>query len=153
MKTAILCLCVVSLLGCSSSSDSNQTETSANSTTTEPVEASAQDQTETVAQQTAPAEPPEESTPKVIVIDVRSKEEWDTGHVEQAVHIPHTEIVDRISDVTDDKDTKIVVYCKVGGRAGIAKTALEEIGFTNVENGGGFDDVKERFKPESGQPE
>lgn len=80
-----------------------------------------------------------------IVIDVRSKEEWDTGHVETAVHIPHTEIADRIGEVTEDKDAKIVVYCKVGGRAGIAKESLEGLGFTNVENGGGFDDVKDRF--------
>lgn len=81
-----------------------------------------------------------------IVIDVRSQKEWDGGHVEKAVHIPHTEIVERISEVTNDKDAKIVVYCAVGGRAGKAKTALEGIGFTNVENGGGYDDVKDRFK-------
>ena len=84
--------------------------------------------------------------PKVFVIDVRSKEEWDTGHVEQAFHIPHTEIGERIGEVTDDKDAKIVVYCRVGGRAGRAKATLEELGFENVENAGGFNDVKDRFK-------
>ncbi len=83
---------------------------------------------------------------KVIVIDVRSKAEWDTGHVEQAIHIPHTEIGERISEFTDDKSGKIVVYCQVGGRAKIAKEELEKLGFTNVENGGGLDDVKGRFK-------
>lgn len=83
---------------------------------------------------------------KVFVIDVRSKSEWDGGHVEQAVHIPHTEIGTRISEVTDDKGAKIVLYCAVGGRAGKAKGTLEDLGFTNVENGGGYDDVKDRFK-------
>ena len=82
----------------------------------------------------------------VIVIDVRSKDEWDSGHIEQAIHIPHTEIGNRIGEVTDDKDSKIVVYCAVGGRAGRAKTKLEELGFTNVENAGGYDDVKDRFE-------
>ena len=80
-----------------------------------------------------------------IVIDVRTRKEWDAGHVTKAVHIPHTEIASRIGEVTDDKNAKIVLYCRVGGRAGKAKTALEDLGFTNVENGGGFDDIKDRF--------
>ena len=80
------------------------------------------------------------------VIDVRSQKEWDSGHIEQAVHIPHTEIADRIAEVTDDKNAKIVLYCAVGGRAGTAKAELEELGFTNVENGGGFDDMQKRYK-------
>lgn len=82
----------------------------------------------------------------VFVIDVRTQREWDAGHVSQAVHIPHTEISDRISEVTEDKAAKIVLYCAVGGRAGIAKTKLEELGYTNIENAGGYDDVKERFE-------
>ena len=91
------------------------------------------------------AESAENSTSPVHVIDVRSKREWDAGHVMQAIHIPHTEIADRISEVTTDKNAKIVLYCAVGGRAGTAKSKLEELGFTNVENAGGYDDVKDRF--------
>lgn len=95
------------------------------------------------------AAPSAESTPEnaeeTIVIDVRSKSEWDSGHVERAFHIPHTEIAERISEVTSDKDAKIVLYCAVGGRAGKAKTTLENLGFTNVENAGGYDDVKDRY--------
>lgn len=89
---------------------------------------------------------PADSDADVFVIDVRTEDEWNSGHVEQAAHIPHTEIAGRISEVTTDKDAKIVVYCAVGGRAGKAKDALEQLGYTNVENGGGYDDVKERFK-------
>ncbi|QDS91956.1 Thiosulfate sulfurtransferase PspE precursor [Roseimaritima multifibrata] len=80
----------------------------------------------------------------VYIVDVRSQEEWDGGHIEQAVHIPHTEIADRIGEVTSDKDAKIIFYCAAGGRAGKAKDTLEDLGFTNVENGGGIDDMKER---------
>lgn len=92
------------------------------------------------------AKPQKPAKPAVYVIDVRSKDEWDTGHVESATHIPHTEIGERISAVTTDKSAKIVLYCAVGGRAGRAKTKLEELGYTNVENAGGYDDVKDRFK-------
>lgn len=80
------------------------------------------------------------------IIDVRSKKEWDGGHVESAFHIPHTEIVNRIGEITGDKNAKIILYCAVGGRAGQAKKALEGAGFTSVENGGGYDDMKKRSK-------
>lgn len=44
------------------------------------------------------------------LIDVRSQKEWDEGHLETAVHIPHTEIVEGIKKVTDDKSAKIYFY-------------------------------------------
>ena len=87
-----------------------------------------------------------DSETDVLIIDVRSKSEWDAGHLAQAVHIPHTEIADRIGELTAHKDATIVLYCAVGGRAGKAKQALEQLGFTNVENGGGYDDVRARFE-------
>ena len=66
--------------------------------------------------ETAPEPEPEPETvtsseaPKEFLIDVRSQEEWDSGHLNQAVHIPHTEITDRIAEVTDNKDAKLVLY-------------------------------------------
>ena len=80
----------------------------------------------------------------VLIIDVRSSAEWDAGHHRQAVHIPHNEIAARIGDVTSDKSARIVLYCAAGHRAGLAKDELEQLGFTNVENGGGYEDVKLR---------
>ncbi|MCO8123118.1 rhodanese-like domain-containing protein [Stieleria sp. TO1_6] len=131
MRYAFLFLSASLLLGCSSEPTTNLTETDSATST------------ETIDPQTASG-PVSESD--AIVIDVRSQEEWDDGHVEQAVHIPHTEIADRIGEVTDDKNAKIVVYCAVGGRAGKAKTKLEELGFTNVENAGGYDDIKQQYE-------
>lgn len=95
----------------------------------------------------SPAQVATEEDPgtKPIVIDVRSAAEWDTGHLASAVNIPHTEIADRIGEVTNDKDAQIVVHCRSGGRSEAAKKALEELGFTNVENVGGYDDAKARF--------
>jgi len=74
-------------------------------------------------------------------IDVRTQEEWDSGHLEEAVHIPHEQIAARISEVTANKDATIHLYCRSGGRAGRAKSALEELGFTNVTNDGGYEDI------------
>ncbi len=85
------------------------------------------------------------SAPQVLIIDVRSKEEWETGHLSQAIHIPHAEIGEKIGEHASDKSTEIVLYSKSGGRAGIAKDALQELGYTNVENAGGYEDILARY--------
>ena len=82
------------------------------------------------------------------IIDVRSDSEFAGGHIKDAHHIPHTEIGDRIGEVTDDKKAKIIVYCAAGVRSGKAKVTLESIGFTNVENGGGYDDMQTLYPTE-----
>jgi phage shock protein E len=83
---------------------------------------------------------------KPLIIDVRSQGEWDGGHLKQAIHIPHTEIADRIAEHTKDKNRQIILYCKSGGRAGRAASALKDLGYTQVENAGGYDDIKQRFE-------
>jgi phage shock protein E len=45
-----------------------------------------------------------------IIIDVRSKEEWDAGHLEDAIFLPHEDIADKIAGVTEDKSAKLVLY-------------------------------------------
>ena len=51
-----------------------------------------------------------EAASKEFIIDVRSQEEWDSGHLRDAVWIPHTEITERIGEVTEDKSAKLVLY-------------------------------------------
>lgn len=88
-----------------------------------------------------------EKEPQEIWIDVRTQQEWDTGHLKDAHLIPHEQIAARISEVTEDKDAVIHLYCRSGGRAGRAKTVLEEMGFTQVLNDGGYEDLKAAGKP------
>lgn len=76
-----------------------------------------------------------------IWVDVRTQEEWDSGHLEEAIHIPHEQIVARIEEITSNKDATIHLYCRSGGRAGRAKSALEALGFNNVVNAGGYEDI------------
>jgi phage shock protein E len=71
-------------------------------------------------------------------IDVRSAEEYQSGHVNAAVNIPYTEIGTRIGEVTEDKDAVIYVYCRSGRRSGIARETLLELGYNNVINLGGL---------------
>lgn len=77
-----------------------------------------------------------------VVIDVRTKKEFDRGHLKNAVNIPHTEIKEKIKSHVVDKNRKVVVYCRSGRRSGIAKDILDEMGYRNVINGGGYKKLK-----------
>ncbi len=77
-------------------------------------------------------------------IDVRTPEEYAEGHVAGAKNIPHDTIAERIAEVTTDKNATIHVYCKSGRRAEKARETLLELGYKNVTNHGGYEDVKDR---------
>lgn len=80
---------------------------------------------------------------KVVWIDVRTTEEFNSGHIEGALHIPYEKIGQEISKHVKDKNAEIKVYCKVGGRAGIAKKTLDKMGYKNVTNAGGYKKIME----------
>lgn len=80
------------------------------------------------------------------VIDVRSKQEFESGHYPNALNIPHDQIANRLGELGADKTKPIIVYCLAGGRAGIAKKVLKENGFTTVLNAGGYSQIKD-LKP------
>ena len=80
--------------------------------------------------------------PKTVWIDVRSLDEYNENHISNTEHIPHTEIVAQISDLDLDKSAPIKLFCRSGVRAGLALTALQDLGYTNVENVGGISDAR-----------
>lgn len=73
------------------------------------------------------------------LVDVRSQAEFDAGHLEGALLIPHTDVAARLSEFGSDKSRPIVLYCRSGNRAGIAEKVLAANGFTNIHNAGGYD--------------
>ena len=74
-------------------------------------------------------------------IDVRTPGEYARGHVDKAVNIPYQDIGKRITEITNNKDQKIIVYCASGHRAGIARETLLKQGYTDVTNAGGYRDI------------
>ena len=72
------------------------------------------------------------------ILDVRTQEEYDEGHVPRAVLIPDTEIKAKAEEVLTDKDQLILVYCRSGRRRKIAAEALVELGYTNIKEYGGI---------------
>ena len=83
---------------------------------------------------------------KPIYIDVRSNDEWAEGHVAGATHFELSRLqAGELPDIP--KDSEILVYCKLGKRAGMAKDILDNAGFSNVTNAIGFDDLKAKGVP------
>ena len=80
-----------------------------------------------------------------LLIDVRSVEEFNAGHLAGAVNIPHTEIAEKISGVAKDKSTPLYLYCRSGRRVGVAIEALEKLGYKNTHNLGGLEDARKKF--------
>ena len=77
-------------------------------------------------------------------IDVRSPEEYATGHLDGALNLPHDSIGKHIAAEVPDKDAEIHLYCRSGRRSGIAKDTLERMGYTRVRNEGGYAALKDR---------
>jgi phage shock protein E len=74
-----------------------------------------------------------------LVIDVRSTEEYASGHLEGALHIPWDQTDALMEAIGADRDRKVVMYCGSGKRVGRAITALEAEGYTGLYNATGLD--------------
>jgi rhodanese-related sulfurtransferase len=66
------------------------------------------------------------------VLDVRTPEEFVTGHVPGAVNIPHEQIATRLAEVPKDKD--VVLYCRSGRRAAMAGQVLAQNGYGRLQH-------------------
>ena len=64
--------------------------------------------------------------------DVRSPEEYASGHVPGAINIPYDQIASRMAEVPKDQD--VVLYCKSGRRAGIAAEVLAGQGYERLQH-------------------
>ena len=75
-----------------------------------------------------------------IILDARTQEEYDEGHIPGAIVISHEEITEKAEEVLTDKDQLILVYCRSGRRSKLAAEALVELGYTNIKEFGGIID-------------
>ena len=79
-----------------------------------------------------------DSGDKIIILDVRTEEEYNTGHIPNAILIPNETITDRMPDLLPDHDAEILIYCRSGNRSAQAVRKLIQIGYTNVYDFGGI---------------
>ena len=87
----------------------------------------------------------------VSVLDVREPVEWQHGRIEEALHIPLTQLPDRLAELPDDQ--QLLVVCKVGGRSSQATAFLREKGFEAVNLAGGMIDWADAGRPMVGDGE
>ena len=69
---------------------------------------------------------------EVIVLDVRSVDEYNQGHIENAINIPYEEIDDKIDNIIMYKNKKILLYCRTHNRSRIALETLKKHDFKNI---------------------
>lgn len=74
----------------------------------------------------------EQKDTSMVILDVRTPEEFAAGHVPGAINIPYAHLPVRISEIADAADKDIVVYCEVGVRAEEGAARLRESGFTRL---------------------
>ena len=69
-----------------------------------------------------------------ILIDVRSPQEYNEGHLDNSILLQEYEILKKIEDIIPNKNTKIILYCSSGTRSKKAQEELEKMGYKNIYN-------------------
>ena len=77
---------------------------------------------------------------EVVVVDVRTREEYDGGHIENAVLVPNESIGSEMPETLPDKEATLLVYCRSGRRSKDAAQKLLALGYQNVYDFGGVID-------------
>ena len=75
-----------------------------------------------------------------VILDTRTQEEYDTGHIPGAILIPYDEVKEKAEAQLTDKDQLILVYCRSGRRSKLAAEDLVALGYTNIKEFGGIID-------------
>ena len=78
-----------------------------------------------------------QSTSGAVLLDVRTPEEYRSGHIPGSKNIP-LQTIDKVGSVAENKDTALYVYCQSGARSRQAAGMLKQMGYTNVNNIGGI---------------
>lgn len=73
-----------------------------------------------------------------IILDVRTQEEFGSGHITGAICIPNETIIDAEPSELPDKNQLILVYCRSGNRSKQASQKLADMGYTNIQEFGGI---------------
>ena len=69
---------------------------------------------------------------KPVLLDVRTQSEYNDGHIQNAINIPHDQILKEPQLVSAYKDSQVVVFCRSGVRAGKVIEMLEGLGFKEI---------------------
>ena len=92
----------------------------------------------------APARQSQAAPAAPVIVDVRTQQEYDAGHIKGAILIPYDQMEQRWQELKQYQQQPVLLYCRSGRRSGIALDVLRSKGFTQLENGGGIDAMATR---------
>ncbi len=81
-----------------------------------------------------------------LLVDVRTPEEFQAGHLRGALNLPLADLPQRWTELKAYPQRHIVVYCRSGIRAGVALELLAKNGIRNAVNGGGYESLRQRLE-------
>ena len=81
-----------------------------------------------------------ETHPRAVLLDVRTREEYDGGHIENAVLVPNERIGSEMPEALPDKEATLLIYCRSGRRSKDAAQKLLALGYQSVYDFGGVID-------------
>ncbi|MBL4773211.1 MAG: rhodanese-like domain-containing protein [Alcanivoracaceae bacterium] len=81
-----------------------------------------------------------------LLIDVRTKEEFNDGHLEEAINIEYENTTQLIQTIGQDKSRSVVFYCRSGRRASVAINDLKKQGYDNIYNAQALSSMKAALK-------
>jgi phage shock protein E len=79
-----------------------------------------------------------------VIIDVRSKGEFDGGHINGSINIPVDQLSNNLGKLKD-KNKAVIVCCASGMRSAAAKRMLQSNGYNTVYNGGGWSSLQNKL--------
>ncbi|MFC4686846.1 MULTISPECIES: rhodanese-like domain-containing protein [Chryseobacterium group] len=79
-----------------------------------------------------------------VILDVRSKSEYDGGHIKNSINIPVDQLQKNLSKLKD-KNKPVITCCASGMRSASAKSILQNNGYKNVHNGGGWSSLNNKI--------
>lgn len=124
IKIILLILSLILVLaGCSSTGNDAQTETQAS-----PQKITAEEAKAMIDQG------------DVIILDVRTQQEFEEGHIQDSILLPNDQILVKAESMLADKEATILVYCRSGNRSAQASKDLVKLGYTKVYDFGGIKD-------------
>ena len=76
---------------------------------------------------------------EIVLLDIRTEAEYEAGHIQGAQWFPRGKLEYYIQEFIKDSNSRIVLYCRTGGRSALATLTLKDMGYTNVVDlDGGF---------------
>ena len=89
------------------------------------------DEAKAKIRQVTPAEAIGDSGPNLVFLDVRERNEWNLGHIPNAIHIPRGSMETKVEALIP-RDRRIVIYCASGNRSAFATDTLNQMGYEDV---------------------